>query len=55
MNYGGHSLAATGLGLTIGGVFFDQMALVGISLGLIVAGAMVVRYGFRRGKNVGDV
>lgn len=53
MHYG--SLAATGATLTIGGIVFDQVWLVGIAAGLIVAGALAVRFGFRRGKTPSDI
>lgn len=51
MNYG--KLAYTGMGtLTIGGVVLNQWALLGIAAGLVVAGALLIRFGWRRGKNV---
>lgn len=52
MNYG--KLAYTGMGtLTIGGVVLNQWALLGIAVGLVAAGALLIRFGWRRGKNVG--
>jgi hypothetical protein len=48
MNYG--SLAATGSGLTIGGVLLSQTQVVGISIAVIVIGALLIRLAFRRGK-----
>lgn len=54
MHYGS-SLAATGAGITIAGIAFSQGALVGISAGLILAGALIVRVAFRRGKKVSDI
>lgn len=53
MGYG--TLASTGASIAIGGVILDQFWLVGASLGLVVAGALVIRYGFRRGKSPEEV
>ena len=53
MHYG--SLAATGATLTIGGIVLEQGWLIGIATGLILAGGLLIRVGFRRGKNVGDI
>ncbi|MFE9127071.1 hypothetical protein ACFYOF_16900 [Streptomyces sp. NPDC007148] len=53
MHYG--SLAATGATLTIGGVVLDQVWLVGAAAGLVLVGALCVRFGFRRGKTPSDV
>lgn len=51
MNYG--KLAYTGMGtLTIGGLVINQWGLLGIAAGLVVAGAIAIRYGWRRGKKV---
>jgi hypothetical protein len=54
MHYGS-SLAATGAGVTIAGIAFSQGALIGISASLVLAGALIVRVVFRRGKKVSDV
>lgn len=48
MGYG--SLASTGAALTIGSIVLDQIQLVGIAGGLVVAGALCIRFSFRRGK-----
>lgn len=53
MHYG--SLAATGATLTIGGIVIDQVWLVGLAGALIVAGALCIRFGFRRGKTPQDI
>lgn len=53
MNYG--QLAQTGASLTIGGVVLDQMWLITAAAGLVIAGALLIRFGFRRGKTPGDV
>lgn len=53
MHYG--SLAATGATITIGGIVFDQLRLVAIAAGLIIAGALLIRAGFRRGKTPSDI
>lgn len=45
-------LPFTGAGITIGSVFIDQFWLAGIAVGLVVIGAVAVRLGFRRGKDV---
>ena len=52
MNYG--KLVYTGLGtVTIGGVVFNQWALLGIAAGLVAVGALLIRYAWRRGRKVG--
>ncbi|MCW2904339.1 MAG: hypothetical protein JWO67_6604 [Streptosporangiaceae bacterium] len=53
MNYG--SLAATGASLTIGGIVLDQAWLVAVSFGLVLAGALLIRVSFRRGKTPRDI
>lgn len=51
MNYG--KLAYTGMGaLTVGGVALNQYALLGIATGLVITGALLVRFAWRRGKAV---
>lgn len=52
----GSGLAYTGLGtITIGGLVFDQVWLVAIAVSLVVVGALLVRFGFRRGKTAKDI
>lgn len=52
MTYG--KLAYTGMGtLTVGGLAIDQWGFLGLAAGLIVAGAVAIRLGWRRGKKVG--
>lgn len=52
----GNGLAFTGLGtITIGGLVFDQVWLVAAAVTLVVVGALMVRFGFRRGKTAKDV
>lgn len=53
MNYG--SMAGTGATVTLFGVAFDQFQLIAISAGLVILGALAVRYGFRRGKSAQEV
>lgn len=49
MNYG--KLAYTGLGtVSVAGVALDQWALLGGAVGLVVIGALLVRYAWRPGK-----
>ncbi|MFC5906578.1 hypothetical protein [Streptacidiphilus monticola] len=57
MNYFGNKgqLAATGAGtITIAGIAFNQLALLGVAAGIVIAGAVLVRLTWRRGKSVGD-
>lgn len=44
------SLAYTGAGLTLFGVHFGLGWLIGIGVGLIVLGALALRYGKKWGK-----
>jgi hypothetical protein len=53
MGYG--SLASTGVSISIFGVVLDQMQVVGIAAGLVLAGALLIRFGFRRGKSPQEV
>jgi len=53
MGYG--SMASTGATVSIFGIAFDQMQIVGIAAGLVVAGALVIRFAFRRGKSPQEV
>jgi hypothetical protein len=51
-NYG---LPVTGIGgLTIAGIYLDQLGLVAFGIGLVLAGAVLVRLTYRRDKAVGD-
>lgn len=55
MNNYGNALASTGLGaITIGGVVLDQWWLVAVAGGLVGAGVLVLRLGWRRGKDAGQ-
>ncbi|MFI5689148.1 hypothetical protein [Streptomyces sp. NPDC051636] len=57
MNYtgGNGSLAATGAGaITIGGIAFQQLWLLGLAALVVVLGAVLVRTSFRRGKAVSE-
>lgn len=51
MDYG-KSLAFTGPGVVILGVQFGSAALVGLAVLLIGVGALIVRLGYRRKKNI---
>lgn len=53
MNYG--SLANTGVSLTIGGIVLNQTWLVAAAAGLVLAGALLIRVSFRRGKTPRDI
>lgn len=57
MNYWGKgtggALATTGT-LTIGGLALEQFGLLAASMVLVGAAAVAVRFGFRRGKEVGE-
>ncbi|MEU0008417.1 hypothetical protein ABZ079_30245 [Streptomyces sp. NPDC006314] len=55
MNYtgGSGSLAATGAGaVTLGGIAFQQLWLLGLAAVVVGLGAVLVRTSFRRGKAV---
>ncbi|MCP2330661.1 hypothetical protein G443_000931 [Actinoalloteichus cyanogriseus DSM 43889] len=52
MPYG--SLAATGTGVTLGGVVLGQLWLVLLALALVLTGALVIRFAFRPGKTPSD-
>ncbi len=57
MNYtgGSGSLAATGAGaITIGGIAFQQLWLLGLAAVIVGLGAVLVRTSFRRGKAVSE-
>lgn len=52
---GGGSLAATGVGgVTVGGVFFQELWLLVAALGFVVLGATAIRLSWRRKKTVGS-
>lgn len=44
------TLPVTG-GIAIGSIVLGQTAVAAIAVGLILAGAMLVRFGFRRNKS----
>ncbi|MFI6358240.1 hypothetical protein ACIBJF_37765 [Streptomyces sp. NPDC050743] len=56
MNDYGSQLAKTGLGaITIGGVTYTLGGwMIGIAAALVVVGAVAVRLGFRRSKDVAE-
>lgn len=39
-------------GVTVAGIYFGQIALLGVAVGLVVVGAVALRLGWRRGKPV---
>lgn len=48
-------LAYTGIpAVTIGGVVFNQWAVIAIAVGLVVGGALLVRFGWRPRKGVNE-
>ena len=49
------ALPLTGAVITIGGVIFDQTALIGVALGAIVTGAVLIRLTFRRNRAATEV
>lgn len=53
MDYG-KTLPITGAGITIGGIFLGQLWLVAIAVTLVLAGALLIRLTFRRGKKAGQ-
>jgi len=49
------TLAATGAGtVTIGGIAFGQLWLLGLAVGIVALGAVLARVAWRRGKSAGD-
>ncbi|UED85373.1 hypothetical protein [Streptomyces profundus] len=50
-----HSLAPTGAGLALGGIALGQVWFVVGALALVLAGALLVRTTFRRGKSAHEV
>lgn len=53
MNYG--RLPLTGAGLTLGAVVIDQLQLAGVAFVLLLLGALLIRYTWRRGKTPADL
>jgi hypothetical protein len=53
MNYG--QMASTGATVTIGSVVLDQVELVSIAGGLVLLGALMIRFAFRRKKSPQEV
>lgn len=51
----GSTLPRTAAGFAVGGIFISQLGLLGIALVAVVVGALLVRYGFRRGKRFTQV
>jgi len=49
------SVGATGASLAATGAIMDQLTLVGIAAGLVLTGAIMIRFGFRRGKTPLDI
>jgi hypothetical protein len=47
-------LAATGGGISVAGMAIDQLWMVAAATGLVVVGAVLIRFGFRRERQVGD-
>ncbi|WP_267595710.1 hypothetical protein [Carbonactinospora thermoautotrophica] len=45
-------LPLTGAGITVGGVFFEQVWLLVAAAGLIAMGALMIRLGWRRNKGI---
>lgn len=51
MDYGKPSaLPFTGAGITIGAIVIDQLWLAAVAAGIIAVGAVLTRFGWRRGK-----
>jgi hypothetical protein len=49
------ALAATGIGtVTIGGIAFEQLWLLGAALLLVTVGAVAIRVGWRRNKGISE-
>jgi hypothetical protein len=53
MNYG--RLPFTGAGVTLGAVVINQFQLAGVAFVLLLLGALLVRYTWRRGKTPADL
>lgn len=54
MDYGTKTLPMTGAGVTAFGIYFGQLWLVALALGLVAVGAILLKIGFRRGKRADD-
>lgn len=48
------TLPATGAGIVVGGTVISEQWLLAAALALVVAGAIVIRLAFRRGKKATD-
>jgi hypothetical protein len=55
MNMYGPTLPLTGTGVLLGGVLFDQAALVGVAVSAILFGAVLIRLSFRRNRAATEV
>lgn len=47
----GKTLPMTGAGISVFGLYFGQLWLVVTAVTLITLGALLLRFGFRKGKN----
>lgn len=47
----GKTLPMTGAGVSLFGLYFGQLWLVVVAVTLVTVGALLLRFGFRRGKN----
>lgn len=50
MDYG--RLPATGAGIALGGLFINEIGILGIAVALIAVSATLIRKRFRRGQNL---
>lgn len=49
------TLAATGAGtITVGGMAFNQLWLLGVALAVVIAGALLCKFAWRRGRTSGQ-
>lgn len=55
MNYAKVLPATGGSGLLIGGVVISQAWLLGLAIGLVLAAAVAIRFGWRRNKQLNEV
>lgn len=53
MGYG--SLASTGATVSVFGIALGQVQVVGLAATLVIAGALLIRFGFRRSKSHQEV
>lgn len=51
----GSTLPRTAVGITVGGIFINQVGLLGIAVVAVVLGALLVRFSFRRHKRFTEV